>query len=521
MPQDKPPLADAEIELITRLDRPGGERRHAARRRSVRYDMDHPPVYTRLPVITALDFSPDGSLLAVGGFHEVLLWKADGSELVGRLVGLSERIESLAFSPDGKKLAVTGGLPRPDGRGPGLGRRQAEARPLGPRHLSTRSTARAGRPTAPRSPSAAPTTRVRAIDAKTGEQVLFMGSHNDWVLDTVFSADGSHLISVGRDMAAKLTEVATQRFVDNITSITPGALKGGIDGRRPASQARRDRRSAAPTAMPKLYRVFRQTVRVIGDDSNLIREFPPMPGRIYGVAVSPDGKRIAAGSSLDGTGEVERLLATSSTPALPRQASRRSMQKVVTTRSRRGSRPSWRSTTRRGSSRSPTSRCRRAGSTPSRSGPTARFWPRRAPTARPADRPRDRHDRQGVRPGHRRSQRSSVRAESARRRPSAPKHEEAVETETLPKGASLASLEVQPEAIRLTNRFAYVQLLVTGQLATRRDDRRDPDGRADALGRDRRGLAVGPGPAQGRRQGDAHVRPGRQDGRRCRSTVSG
>ena len=33
---------------------------------------------------------------------------------------------------------------------------------------------------------------------------------------------------VGRDMAVKLTEVATQRFVDNITSITPGALKGGI-----------------------------------------------------------------------------------------------------------------------------------------------------------------------------------------------------------------------------------------------------------------------------------------------------
>ena len=55
---------------------------------------------------------------------------------------------------------------------------------------------------------------------------------------------------------------------------------------------------------PKLYRVFRQTVRVIGDDSNLIREFPALPGRVYSVAISSDGKRIAAGSSLDGTGEV-------------------------------------------------------------------------------------------------------------------------------------------------------------------------------------------------------------------------
>ena len=29
-------------------------------------------------------------------------------------------------------------------------------------------------------------------------------------------------------MTAKLTEVATERFVDNVTSITPGALQGGI-----------------------------------------------------------------------------------------------------------------------------------------------------------------------------------------------------------------------------------------------------------------------------------------------------
>ncbi len=40
--------------------------------------------------------------------------------------------------------------------------------------------------------------------------------------------DGSYLVSVSRDRSMKLIEVATQRFVDNITSITPGALKGGL-----------------------------------------------------------------------------------------------------------------------------------------------------------------------------------------------------------------------------------------------------------------------------------------------------
>ena len=56
--------------------------------------------------------------------------------------------------------------------------------------------------------------------------------------------------------------------------------------------------------VPKVYRVFRLVTRVIGDDSNIIRQFPAMPGRIFSVAVSPDGKRIAAASSNDGVGQV-------------------------------------------------------------------------------------------------------------------------------------------------------------------------------------------------------------------------
>ena len=235
--------------------------------------MDHPPEYTRLPVIPALAFSPDGSLLAVAGFHEVLLWKSDGTELVGRLVGLSERIESLAFSPDGKKLAVTGGRPARMG--------EVQVWDVAKRKLLlsvpvTYDTVYgvSWSPDGTKIAFGCADNTVRAIDAKTGEQVLFMGSHNDWVLDTVFSVDGTHLISVGRDMAAKLTEVATQRFVDNITSITPGALKGGL-----GAVARHPKRDeiviGGSDGEPKLYRVFRQTVRVIGDDSNLIREFPP------------------------------------------------------------------------------------------------------------------------------------------------------------------------------------------------------------------------------------------------------
>ena len=69
---------------------------------------------------------------------------------------------------------------------------------------------------------------MRAIDAKTGEQVFFQGGHNDWVFDTAFNPKGDHVVSVSRDMTVKLSEFKTERLIDNITSITPKALSGGI-----------------------------------------------------------------------------------------------------------------------------------------------------------------------------------------------------------------------------------------------------------------------------------------------------
>ncbi|WP_435017418.1 DUF1549 domain-containing protein [Tundrisphaera sp. TA3] len=301
MPSGKPPLAQADIDLIRRWVAEGAKDDSPASTEAV-YDRAHPPIYARPPALAAIAYAPDGSRLAVGGFHEVLLFDGDGSTLIDRLIGLSERIASVRFSPDGKKLAVAGGQP---GRIGEIQVWDVATRELDLSLPVTHDTVY-GATWSPDGKTIAfgcGDNSVRAIDAKTGNQVLFMGSHNDWALDTAFTKDGANLISVGRDMTAKLTEVATQRFVDNLTSITPGALKGGL-----AAVVRHPERDeiviGGSDGEPKVYRVFRQTVRVIGDDSNLIRRLPPLAGRIFGVAVSADGTKIAAGSSLDGAGEV-------------------------------------------------------------------------------------------------------------------------------------------------------------------------------------------------------------------------
>jgi WD40 repeat protein len=153
--------------------------------------------------VQSIAYSPDGKkLAAVGGapgrFGEVQIWSPDKEKLLVSAPVTFDTLYGLSWSPDGKTIAF----------------------------------------------GCADNT-VRAIDALNGQQTLQMGTHSDWALATAFSQDGLHLVSVSRDMSMKLTEVATQRFVDNVTSITPGALKGGLMAV--------DRRPVVPTVTVRLF----------------------------------------------------------------------------------------------------------------------------------------------------------------------------------------------------------------------------------------------------------------------------
>ncbi len=300
MPKEGKPLSTTELDIIARWIESGAVD-DTPPSATTAYTADHPPVYDSLPIITSLDYSPDGALLAVSGYHEVLVHKADGSGIAARLVGLSERIQDVTFSPDGSMLAVAGGNP---GR---MGEIQIwnQDDKLALSVPVTYDTL-FGVSWSPDSKSVAfgcTDNSVRAIDVETGKQVLLQRAPNDWTLDTVFSKEGSHVVSLGRDMAVKLTHFETERFIDNITSITPGALKGGLTSvdRRPD---RDEIIVGGDDGIPRAYRIFRETKRVIGDDSNLIRQFPPMQGRIFDVAYRKDGKQVVAGSSLNGKGQV-------------------------------------------------------------------------------------------------------------------------------------------------------------------------------------------------------------------------
>src|SRR5438309_7850068 len=81
MPKDKPPLAAVEVALIRKWIEEGAKD-DTPPDHSPPIDAQHPPVYSGPPVITSMDWSPNGELLAVAGYHEVLLHKADGTSVV-------------------------------------------------------------------------------------------------------------------------------------------------------------------------------------------------------------------------------------------------------------------------------------------------------------------------------------------------------------------------------------------------------------------------------------------------------
>ncbi|MEX0716168.1 MAG: c-type cytochrome domain-containing protein [Planctomycetaceae bacterium] len=296
MPLDAEPLSAEQVATLTKWIAEGArDDTPAAAIDPV--DADHPPVYDAPPVITALAYSPDGKLLAVSGYHEVLLHRtADGDgEPVARLVGRGQRIESLAFSPDGKSLAAVGGTPALFGEVQLWNvetRAPREARTFAHDTLFGVSFSDDGKLLA----FGAADNRARVVDAESLEPIMRLDTHSDWVFGTTFSLKNDHLITVSRDMSMKLTIVENGQFVDNITSITPGALKGGLTAvqRHPTKE---EVLTGGHDGMPKLYRIFRTQARRIGDDFNRIRSYPTMPGRIFDLRFDKEGTRFVAGSS--------------------------------------------------------------------------------------------------------------------------------------------------------------------------------------------------------------------------------
>jgi WD40 repeat protein len=289
MPVEEDPLSDEAIDLFRKWIEQGAEDDTPAQL-SQRVVSGEPPTYRLPPVVTAIAYSLDGSRLAVSGYREVLLHSSDGSGLEARLLGLSDRIQTLIFLPDGKTLLATGGTPAR------FGEVQFWDLPSG-RLKNSVTVCRDtlfGASVSPDSSKVAfgcSDKTVRVLEAGTGRELLKISQHENWVMGTVFTLDGNRIVSVGRDRAAKLVNASTGAFVENIN-----LLRGGL-----TAIARHPSRSTVVIGgedrIPFYYMTQRPRKMSINDDTTLIREFEKQAGEILGLAFSPDGRRIAVATA--------------------------------------------------------------------------------------------------------------------------------------------------------------------------------------------------------------------------------
>lgn len=289
MPEDADPLKPEQVAIIEAWVKQGAiDDTPPGGLNGPRIPEKH-PVYRHAPPVTDLKFSPDGALLAVTGYHEVILHKSDGSEIVARLLGGSPRLEALSFSDDNKVLAVAGGSPAQWGEiqvWDLATKKQAKSFRVG--FDSLYGVSFSPDHTLVAFGSADKTARILKVD--DGSEVLFFNNHSDWVFGTTFTVDGKRVLTGSRDMAMKLSEIATKRFIDDVNNPLDTV----------SDMARHPKQDmvvyGGKLGSVRIYKISDNQNRTAArNDTNLVRLFERQSGAVLAVAYAPEGDSIAVG----------------------------------------------------------------------------------------------------------------------------------------------------------------------------------------------------------------------------------
>ncbi len=162
----------------------------------------------------AVATSPRAPLVAVGGYHQVLLYRADDWTCLGALPFPEGSIQTLTFSVNGEVLLAAGGMPGASGAVAAWNVRTGErtgtydggydtvlAADISPDH----SMVAVGGPN-----------KVVRVYSADGTELYKLDVHTDWILAVRFSPDGELLATADRAGGLYLWQAANGRPVENL-----------------------------------------------------------------------------------------------------------------------------------------------------------------------------------------------------------------------------------------------------------------------------------------------------------------
>jgi WD40 repeat protein len=286
MPFGADPLPAADIAIIKAWINAGAAGPTAGEASSVLTPLAIPDIKTEaveVSPVASLKFSPDGKLLAVGGYKEVCLIDPGSGKVNATLSGHADYVRSIAFSPDGKLLAAAGGPPQLWGE---IKIWDVQSHKL----IKTMQGHRdciysvAWSPDGKLIASGSYDKMVKLWDVATGQEIRNLQDHIDAVFAVAFSPDGKRLASGSQDRTIKIWDFASGQRLYSLSDASDGLISLAYS---PSG----DQIAAAG---------YDKTIYVwhLGDtNGNLIQSLIADEDSILALVWSPDGKTIVTSSS--------------------------------------------------------------------------------------------------------------------------------------------------------------------------------------------------------------------------------